>query len=248
MPWPNPNIFLESERANEKELILLFFMIFLIFLGDGQIFWVLFTKREIEKLAHRNMFISVYNTWFNSFCPFWMFVAVFKIWSLKLLCLFVCNCRHSKKKYALSKGYQDLNPTHEIKFFFPANLDGLINFVIRHHCLIRKLLHHHCATFPWEDVQASQTHFFGNSTQDNTRDSKTYYILVDHFQKKIISTGKVQGAPEQVAGSKECGRIAVRTWYTLQNLSKGSCDQEVTPHCSIWPLPFGDILIVSMKD
>ena len=60
--------------------------------------------------------------------------------------------------------------------------------------------------------------------------------------------GKVEVAPEQVAGSRECGRIAVRTRYMLWNLSKGSRDQEVTPHCSIQPLPFGDILVVSMKD
>ena len=44
--------------------------------------------------------------------------------------------------------------------------------------------------------------------------------------------GKVEVAPEQVAGSRECGRIAVRTRYMLWNLSKGSRDQEVTPHCS----------------
>ena len=69
------------------------------------------------------------------------------------------------------------------RIFFSANLDGLTNYVIRYHCLIRKLLHHRHATFPRE---ALQTHLLGtwsSSTQDSTRDSKTYYILVYHFQK-----------------------------------------------------------------
>jgi hypothetical protein len=30
----------------------------------------------------------------------------------------------------------------------------------------------------------------------------------------------------------------------LRNLSKGSRDPEVTPHCSIWPPPFDNVLVV----
>ena len=32
-------------------------------------------------------------------------------------------------------------------------------------------------------------------------------------------SGKVEMVPEQVTGSRECGRIAVRSRYTLPNLS-----------------------------
>ena len=45
-------------------------------------------------------------------------------------------------------------------------------------------------------------------------------------------SGNMEMVPEQVAGSRECGRIAVRTRYMLWNLSKGSRDQEVMPHRS----------------
>ena len=93
LPWHNLNILTESDAANKEESIALFFKILPIFLRGGQIFGGIFHKnRELEELARRNMYIGVYNTCFNGFWPFWMFVAVCKIRSPKLSCLFVRNC------------------------------------------------------------------------------------------------------------------------------------------------------------
>jgi hypothetical protein len=37
------------------------------------------------------------------------------------------------------RGYRNLNQTRNVGFFFPADVNGLTDYVIRHHCLIRKL-------------------------------------------------------------------------------------------------------------
>jgi len=36
------------------------------------------------------------------------------------------------------RGVRDLNPARKVGFFFPATVDGLTNYVIRHHFLIGK--------------------------------------------------------------------------------------------------------------
>ena len=47
---------------------------------------------------------------------------------------------------------------------------------------------------------------------------------------------------------KGCGGIAVMCWLQLyRNLSKWSRDWEVTPHCSIQPPPFDDVLVVARQ-
>ena len=50
--------------------------------------------------------------------------------------------RNASNKYAPglsgARGFWDLNPARKVRFFFPAFVHGLTNYVIRHHILIRK--------------------------------------------------------------------------------------------------------------